>query len=144
MSQLQHDNLPHALLLIGQAGLGLNLFAERLAQRVLCRSKTATDQPCGECSACLQFGAAVHPDYKCIHLLEDKKKILVDQIRDLTEFMALTGSQGGGFKVIVIDPADRMNVNAANSLLKTLEEPPGRSLILLVASELHRLPATIK
>lgn len=144
MHQLHQDNLPHALMLVGQEGLGLDLFAQRLALRALCQDENAGEQPCGKCPGCLQFKAGVHPDYKTVRLLEDKKKILVDQIRDLTGFMALTGGQGGGFKVIVIDPADRMNVNAANSLLKTLEEPPGKSLILLVASELHRLPATIK
>ncbi len=140
--QRDSDQLPHALLLTGQAGLGLDDFARRFAQSLLCSAPTV-EGPCGQCADCRQFAAGVHPDYQYLTLEENKKQIVVDQVRQLNAFALLT-SRGDGRKVVVVSPADRMNVNAANSLLKTLEEPPGRVVMILVAHHLHLLPATIK
>ncbi len=142
-AQRQRGQMPHAILLIGQPGLGLNHFASVLAQSLLCDQPRDDGQPCGDCGPCRQFAGDVHPDFQRLTLLEDKKHILVDQIREINEFIGLT-SGGSGRKAVVISPADRMNVNAANSLLKTLEEPPGDITIILVARQLHLLPATIK
>ena len=136
------DQLPHALLLTGQEGLGLDEFAHRFAQSLLC-SVAREDAPCGQCADCRQFAAGVHPDYQYLTLEDKRKQIVVDQVRRLNEFALLT-STGDGRKVVVVSPADRMNVNAANSLLKTLEEPPGNVVMILVAHHLHFLPATIK
>ncbi len=142
-SQRQRGQTPHAMLLTGQPGLGLDHFARLLAQSLLCDRPGAEGHPCGDCAPCRQFAAGAHPDFQHLTLPEDKKHILVDQIRELNEFIGLT-SGGTGRKAVVISPADRMNVNAANSLLKTLEEPPGDIAIILVAHQLHLLPATIK
>ncbi|HHJ19961.1 MAG TPA: DNA polymerase III subunit delta' [Gammaproteobacteria bacterium] len=135
--------LPHAILLMGQAGLGLDYFARLFAQSLICTEVNAQSESCGHCHACLQFSQGVYADYKHVGLLEDKSRILVDQVRELSDFLALT-KNSEGYKVVVISPADKMNINAANSLLKNLEEPSGKVIILLVASHLHGLPATIK
>lgn len=140
------DRLPHALLLTGPAGLGKVELARRFLNLLLCREPG--DAPCGNCDACAQWRAGSHPDFHEITLAEDdrgklRKQIVVDQVRALSAEMALTARQGG-WKLALLHPADAMNVNAANSLLKTLEEPPRRSLLLLVSSRPANLPATIR
>jgi DNA polymerase-3 subunit delta' len=85
----------------------------------------------------------VHPDRLVVAPAAPGKAVLVDQIRRLPGFLSLK-SQYGAPKVVILPEADRMNVSAANSLLKTLEEPPGDSLMLLVAALPSRLPATIR
>lgn len=141
--QRRQDKLPHALMLLGREGLGLNHFARLLAQSQFCLTPDEDATPCGECPACRQFSQGVYPDYQEVTLLEDKRSILVDQIREVTEFLSLTHS-GHSLKSMVLSPAEAMNINAANSLLKTLEEPPGEVLIILVAHSITTLPATIK
>lgn len=147
--------LPHALLLTGPAGLGKVVFAHRLAQGLLCESPDTEGNACGDCRACHLFQAGSHPDYTVIHPEEEhkstednssKKKskvIKIDQIRDFCAFLGYT-SQYGGYKIVLLEPADRLHINAANSLLKTLEEPPGNSLLLLVTAQPARLPATVR
>lgn len=135
------DRLPHALLLHGRTGLGKGQFARALAQTLICAE--GGDTACGHCNPCRQFAAGTAPDFFLVEPPEDKKTIGVDQIRELIELLALT-SHGGGRRVAVIDPADAMNANAANSLLKTLEEPPGSSMLLLVSARPARLPATVR
>lgn len=142
-NQRRQDSLPHALLLVGQAGLGLDYFAKLLARSLLCSNSSDNFNPCGECPSCREVLQKVHPDYQEITLLDGKKSILVDQIRALNQFFALTSGEGSR-KVVVISPADQMNINASNSLLKTLEEPSGSATIVLVGHHLHRLPATVK
>jgi len=83
-----------------------------------------------------------HADLRWIAPLEDKQTISIDQIRDLVSELSLTSYSGDG-KVAIIEPANAMTNNAANSLLKTLEEPPGETLIILIADRAGRLPATI-
>jgi DNA polymerase-3 subunit delta' len=135
------DRLPHALLLRGRSGLGKGAFARRLAQTLLCTQ--GGNEPCGECKSCRQFAAGTSPDFFPVEPLEDKKTIGVDQIRELIETLTLT-SHGGGRRIAVIEPADAMNANAANSLLKTLEEPPGSTVLILVTARPARLPATVR
>lgn len=135
--------LPHAILLVGQAGLGLDYFARLFAQSLICTETGDTGVPCAHCHACRQFAQGVYPDYQRVALLDDKTRILVDQVRELSGFLALT-KNGIGYKVVVISPADKMNINASNSLLKNLEEPAENVVIILVANHLHWLPATIK
>ncbi len=141
--QRRDDLLPHALLLYGQPGLGLDHFAHCLLQSLACETPAADGVACGRCAACRQFSQGVYPDYRCVMPEDGKSAILVDQIRELNEFVALTQSSAGR-KLVLLTPADRMNVNAANSLLKTLEEPSGDTVIVLVAHSLSRLPATIR
>lgn len=140
--QRASDLLPHALLLYGQQGLGLNHFAYCFLASLACQAPTDEGIACGECPACRQFGQGVYPDFMKVEPAEEKSAILVDQVRALNEFIGLT--QGSGRKLVLLSPADKMNVNAANSLLKTLEEPSGNTVIVLVAHSLSRLPATIR
>lgn len=141
------ERMPHGLLIAGPAGLGKLELAKRLAQAMACNAP-AEQAPCGRCSACVQFAAGSWPDFHDITLEETDKgtlsrQIRIDQIRELTAELALSSRQGG-WKTALIHPADAMNVNAANSLLKTLEEPPARSLLILVTSRPSSLLPTIR
>lgn len=137
------QRLPHALLLNGRSGLGKLRFAYRMARALLCNKPTASGDACGCCRGCHLFEAGSHPDFSVVRSAEDSKVIKVDQVRELRHFLSLT-SHYGSYKVVVIEAADTLNINAANSLLKTLEEPPGDCLLLLVSSQATRLPATIR
>lgn len=135
--------LPHALLLAGPAGLGKGRFARRLARTLLCQQPDEADEACGRCRSCRLFQAGTHPDYCVARPEEESRTIKVDQIRGLCAFLGFTAHQGG-YKIALVEPADRLNLNAANSLLKTLEEPPGDGLLLLVSSRPSQLPATVR
>ncbi|MGH8378566.1 MAG: DNA polymerase III subunit delta' [Gammaproteobacteria bacterium] len=139
---LASGKLPHALMIAGPAGTGKELFAQAFAALALCRHPES-GRACGQCASCHQFRAGTHPDYHYVTIPEDKSGILVDQIRGLAQTLALT-SQHGGRKIAVLSPADAMNTNAANSLLKTLEEPSAETLLVLVTARPTRLPATIR
>ncbi len=142
------NRLAHGMLLCGPHGLDKRGFAERFAAAVLCQCSDAQDVACGQCRTCTLLAAGSHPDLIRVNLpLRDdgtpRKEIAVDQIRALSERLAMT-AQFGGMQIALIDPADAMNANAANALLKTLEEPTAATLILLVADQPARLPATIR
>ena len=141
----RNQRLPHGLLITGPSGMGKLRFARCLAQALFCRHPSDQGIPCGQCRSCRLFVVGTHPDYHLIEPEEDGKTqvIKVDAIRELSERGILT-STSGGQKVIVIAPADRMNTAAANSLLKTLEEPVPATLLVLVSSQPHRLPATVR
>ena len=140
--RLNNSTLPHALLISGVAGTGKLHFAQAFAALALCRQPEST-HACGQCGACRQLAASAHPDFYRVAIAEDKSGILVDQIRELSQKLALT-SQHSGWKIAVVAPADAMNANAANSLLKTLEEPSAATLLLLVTARPARLAATIR
>jgi len=126
---------PHALMITGAAGTGKRSAAAWLArQRLGMEPKEALPQ--------YPLAIPEHADLRWITTPEDKHTIGIEQIRSLVGGLNLTSYKGGG-KVAVIEPADVMTTNAANSLLKTLEEPPGDTLLILVADRLGRLPATI-
>ncbi|QSA98963.1 DNA polymerase III subunit delta' [Methylococcus sp. EFPC2] len=135
-----NDRLPQALLVTGKPGLGKMRLALAFAQRLLCRSPS--DEACGICASCLLFQAQTHPDLQRVEPIEAGKPIIVDQIRGLIEKLALA-PQYGGKRVVIIAPAQSMNISAANSLLKTLEEPDAHTLMLLLSDDPHSLPATI-
>jgi DNA polymerase-3 subunit delta' len=135
--------LAHALVLHGAAGLGKRSFAEAFAASVLCRHGDANGVPCGLCGECQLLAAGTHPDITRVEIPEDKKEIGVDRIRELRDIVTLR-SHRAGFKIIIIDPADAMNVNACNALLKTLEEPSGDSLLMLVATRIGALLPTVR
>jgi DNA polymerase III subunit delta' len=137
------DRMPHALLLTGPGGIGKLALADALAGAVLCTEPGPQGDPCGRCPSCRLHHAGTHPDQVRLTIPEDKTQILVDQIRELAGTMGLSRSMGA-HRVAVLWPADAMNVNAANSLLKTLEEPPGHTLLILVTAEPSRLPATVR
>ncbi len=141
------DALPHALLLCGAAGLGKRAFAQRFVRGLLCEQPVAGDA-CGHCRRCLLLSAGTHPDLVelTFGLRKDgtpRSEIVVDQIRDLSARLAMN-SQFGGWQIACIDPADAMNPAAANALLKTLEEPSARTLLVLLADAPWRLPQTIR
>ena len=158
----RRDKLPHALLICGREGMGKVPFARAMAQSLLCEAQV-DGVACGQCAACGWFSHGNHPDFRELmpeSLTEDeadadapidpdakeKKKsreIKIEQIRDIADFMALS-THRDGFRVLLIHPAEAMNAAAANALLKTLEEPPPRSVILLVSDRVGRLLATIK
>jgi DNA polymerase-3 subunit delta' len=135
--------LPHALLLHGQAGLGKNAFALRLARFLFCPEHTDDKQACGACQSCMLFRAGNHPDLMRVGPQEDSSNILVDQVRGIVEFLSLKPHMAA-HKIVIISPAEAMNVNAANSLLKILEEPPAGCLLILVATHLSRVSVTIR
>lgn len=136
------ERLPHAILISGAEGSGKTDFALALAAYLLCEQPSATSA-CGQCNACQLLQAGSQPDLKRISPEEEKRQIRVDQVRELVEFCQQTAFAGGR-KVAVISPAEAMNHSTANALLKTLEEPAGDSVILLVSHAPGRLLATIK
>lgn len=136
-----NGQLPHALLLAGPSGTGKAGFAAHFAQLVLCACPGG--QPCGQCRHCHLVAAGSHPDLVRVQPLESSKAIRIDQIRELREFCAGRPHQAG-WRVILIEPAEALNNNAANALLKTLEEPGSDTLLMLVAHEPSRLPATVR
>ena len=140
---LAQGRLPHALLLTGLPGLGKGTLADAIAGQLLCAAASLESGPCGRCTACAQLGAGTHPDYIKVELEEDASVIKVDQIRSLSEKLTLSSHQGG-YKVVVLNPADSMNINAANSLLKTLEEPSDNTVLVLVCERPSQLPATVR
>lgn len=133
--QQEQGRVPHAVMLLGSAGVGKRSAAAWLAQRAL-RVDNMPPRPV------YPLARPVHPDLYWLTPPPEKQAIGVDQIRELVGELSLTSHDGGG-KVAVIDPANAMTANAANSLLKTLEEPPGDALILLIADRRGWLPATI-
>ena len=135
--------LPHALLLSGSRGLGKGVFARALAKALFCESPQEDGTACGQCRSCQQFEAGSLPDYKHVHPLEGKSVIAIDQCRELSDFLSLT-SHYGRYRIVILEPAEQMNVAAANSLLKTLEEPPQGSLLILVSSQPDSLLPTIR
>jgi DNA polymerase-3 subunit delta' len=139
----RQDRLPHALLITGPGGVGKNHFAEQFAQSRLCHQPDADGIACGECDTCRQFTAGSHPDWRRLGIEGKRKTIVIDQIRGVIEWLGLTASDARG-KHLMIEPAERMTVGASNSLLKTLEEPSGDTVIMLVSRLPGRLSATIR
>lgn len=138
----QGRTLPHALLLSGDPGIGIERFAQALAYGMLCDNPHA-GQACGECRQCGFNRAGMHPDLKWLMPAETGKRIKVDDVREFVEFIAHT-SQQGGYKLGVITPANAMNINAANALLKSLEEPTPNTLLLLISYAPMQLLPTIR
>jgi DNA polymerase-3 subunit delta' len=118
------DRMPHALLIHEAPGAGGDWLANWVAQLVL---NTERSQ---------------HPDWINVRPIDDSRQIRIEQVRELAQELALTSHQGG-YKVGLVSPADVLNRFAANALLKTLEEPPGRTVLILVVTQPSRLPATI-
>ncbi|MTI14660.1 DNA polymerase III subunit delta' [Sansalvadorimonas verongulae] len=143
LSQRLADNqLPHALLLRGQSGVGKREFALAFAQYVLCQEKTS-GMACGRCRNCQLNKARTHPDLLLIEPEERGKQIKVAQVRAMIEFTEKTPQQGG-FRVVVLCPAEAMNISSANALLKCLEEPGRDTLMLLVSQQVSSLLPTIR
>jgi len=136
------DRLGHAPLLHGPAGIGKRELAQWLVARILCID-AGEPRPCGVCRSCLLLKAGTHPDLFLAKVPEDKTQITVDIIRELSAGLQLTPSIGR-HRVGLIDPAERMNANAANALLKTLEEPASLVWLVMVSDRPDVLPATVR
>ena len=134
--------MPHAQIFCGNQGLGKREFAMALSLHLFC-SSLANGQACGECRNCRLIRTEVHPDFMRIKPEKPTSAIKIDDIRAINEFVNRT-SESGVAKVVLIEDADRMNRNAANALLKNLEEPPAGTHFFLVSSREMRLPITIR
>lgn len=132
--------LGHALLIHADPGCGGELLATWAAQLLLCQRDAA---PCGACTDCRHAASHQHPDLHLAQPTGDSKQIRIDDVRAFCADLALT-SHGGGYRVGIVSPADVLNLAAANALLKTLEEPPPRTVIVLVSATPSRLPATLR
>lgn len=152
------DRGAHALLIAGAQGVGKRAFALELAASHLCDKPAAEAAPCRTCESCRWLLAGTHPDFLLVEPVTDEgegeapgrptpavreRPIGIDQVRSLGAMLALTSHRESG-KVVVLHPADALNLSAANALLKSLEEPPPRTLFLLVANRPALLPATVR
>ncbi|HWJ93948.1 MAG TPA: DNA polymerase III subunit delta' [Telluria sp.] len=165
--QLQHmrERMPHAILFHGAAGIGKADFIETFAQALLCENVQPDGHACGQCASCGWFVQHNHPDYRRVRpeALEDEppaaegedageekkaktktasKEIKIEQIRSLADFMNIS-THRQGLRVVVLYPAEALNMPASNALLKTLEEPPPGTVFLLASNSLDRLLPTI-
>lgn len=130
----------HAYALVGPQGVGKSLVARAMAQALLC-PRTQHGAPCGECRACRQVRRLHHPDF---HLVEDSDGTIgIDRVRELQRELSLKPYEAER-KVAVIDQADRLTDAAQNSLLKTLEEPPGDTVLFLIAANPNALLSTVR
>jgi DNA polymerase-3 subunit delta' len=139
-AMLDQGRLPHGVLLAGAPGAGQTELGAWLGARLLCRARAAG--ACGKCVDCRLMLAGNHPDFRWIGVLPEKKDISIDQIRELSQALAMRSYRGGA-KVAVITPAEAMNTKAYNALLKTLEEPPAETYLVLAASRIDRMPRTV-
>jgi DNA polymerase-3 subunit delta' len=151
--------LGHALLVHGPRGIGKLAFTEALALALLCEGAAGLQGACGSCPACGWFAAGNHPDFRRVEPQKEEAapdasaeqqtekrgstEITVGQVRALADFINASSHRGGA-KVILIHPAEALNLSAANALLKSLEEPPADTIFLLVAHRPAYLPATVR
>jgi len=164
--QQMRERLPHAILFHGPAGIGKADFLQAFAQALLCENVRPDGHACGACASCGWFSQGNHPDYRRVRpeALEDElpaegdeagdgdkkakatktasKDIKIEQIRALSDFMNIS-THRQGLRVVVLYPAEALNMPASNALLKTLEEPPPGTVFLLASNGLDRLLPTI-
>lgn len=134
--------LPHALLFSGIPGTGKTQFAEEFSRALLCKENKIDGLSCGACHACRLVDGRSHPNVMWVEPEKAGQAIKVDQIRAVSEFANQSALQGE-YVIVIIHPANNMNVNAANALLKTLEEPPGNAVLILLSNQSEKMPATI-
>jgi len=141
ISQYRANTLPHGLLILGDPGDGGGLMTDALVAKLLCRSDLA--HACGDCKACRLHQAGHHPDFIRVQPEGKSLTIRVDAVRAINRKVAETAQQGGN-KVIRLENAEKMNSNAANALLKVLEEPSDRTFIVLESRSLGRTLPTVR
>ncbi len=139
----EHERLPHAFLMTGPAGLGKLEFARLLANSLVCEHLDAHNMPCGTCRQCKLVQVGNHPDIREIFPEEPGKAIKIDAIRALVNQSILSVVEAR-YRVFIVYPAESMGLAAANALLKTLEEPVDRTLLILITANPGRLLPTIR
>jgi DNA polymerase-3 subunit delta' len=140
---IRRGRLGHAYLFAGPPGVGKRLFADELAKAIFCENRPAEKlEACDQCDACLQVAAGTHPDLFIVQRPEDKLEVPIDSMRELCKNFSLKSARGRG-KIIIVDDADDLNEESANCFLKTLEEPPPKSLLLLIGTSPDRQLPTI-
>lgn len=141
VERFSRQHLHHALLLYGQQGAGIQTFSVGLAEAILCDalSQKQSKVACGQCQSCLLHNTRAHPD---LHQIQSEKQIGVDAIREAIEKLQAT-AHISQHKVLVVHAADSMTEAAANALLKTLEEPPLKTFLLLTVEQQNKLLPTI-
>ncbi|MSR12038.1 MAG: DNA polymerase III subunit delta' [Gammaproteobacteria bacterium] len=142
LEQHKAGQMAHAYLVAGEQGIGKFQFAQAFARYLLCQ-RPGAELACGECTNCLLGINGFHPDITLIQPEEGSRDIKIDQIRAATAFIART-SHSGLRKVIILNNAHHLNASAANSLLKTLEEPSKDTYLFLVTARADSLPATLR
>jgi len=143
---IQRGRIPSSYLFAGESGIGKKLTAVNLAKALNCVSRAQSAEceevdACDECSSCRKIDAGIHPDFSLIS--PESSQIRVEEIRAIGDALSFKAFEGR-YKVVIVDDADTMNQYAANAFLKTLEEPPENSLIILISSKPERLPDTIR
>jgi DNA polymerase III subunit delta' len=139
---VSRERLAHAYLFTGPAGVGKRLFAIELARALLCEKSLGPLEACDACPACVQISADSHPDYHFAAKPPELQEFPIDLMRKVCGSFSLKSARGRG-KVVVIDDADDLNEESANCFLKTLEEPPPRSVLILIGSDAERQLPTI-
>lgn len=142
LSALKNNRLHSSYLFTGQSGIGKKWAALYFARCLNCRNNILGELPCNECAACRKIEAGTHPDVQVISVLEDKSWISIDQLKGMTiglQYRALDGR----WNVRIIEDAHLIQSDAANSLLKILEEPPADTIIILITPSPQSLPGTI-
>lgn len=139
----RQDNLPHAFIFSGLARIGKKTVALEFVQDIFCQNKTLQGESCGKCYACHAIQELVFPDLTLITPEESGKEIKLEQIEQLIERLSLK-SYNNYYKVGIIDEAHLMNIHAQNALLKTLEEPKGKTVLILITAYPERLLPTIR
>jgi DNA polymerase III subunit delta' len=137
---VERDRLPHALIFAGPPGVGKRTLALLLAQLVNCGSPTGS-LACGKCSSCTKIVRGSHPDIRVVE--PDGAFIKIEQIRQVIGEIAYQPFEAK-YRVVILDPAEQLKLEAANCMLKTLEEPPSRTIIILVTSNPYLLLSTIQ
>ncbi len=136
------NRVAHAYLFEGPGGSGRRTTALALIQALFCHQPAAGDA-CGGCSSCRKLESGNHPDLHLLAPLPDKRDISIEQVRELQQSLYLRPFEANR-KACLIEPAERMNEKSANALLKTLEEPPGHAIIILLTLQADQLLATIR
>lgn len=140
---LDFEQFPHGVIVSGIPGIGRHDFVKQLIQSLLCSQNGPQGQACNHCRSCELYLTGANADYKSLLLVEGKTQIGVDQVRDSISWIN-TSHQFNAKKVLFIPQAELMTVQAANSLLKTLEEPPAETVIILLVEHIESLIPTIR
>jgi DNA polymerase-3 subunit delta' len=136
------ERTPHALLVLGPAGAGKRALADAFTARLLCAAP-AGDDACGVCAHCTRLASGTHPDLHVVARDEERRDIRIEQVRELVRWLGLQPLMAAR-KIAIVDGAHELNEHGQNALLKTLEEPPGGSVLLLLAASASLVLPTVR